>query len=63
MQDPEHRRTSFGWDLDRLASILGWAGIADRIDARVEPDRYGGERLVGGTVQLTRAGRWWLVDG
>jgi hypothetical protein len=63
MQDPEHRRTSFGWDLDLLARILGWGGIADRIDAKVEPDRYGRERLAGGTLQLTRAGRWWLAEG
>jgi hypothetical protein len=62
MQDPDHRRTSFGWDLDLLARILGWAGIADRIDAEVEPDRYERERLVGGTLQLTRAGRWWLAE-
>jgi hypothetical protein len=63
MQDPEHRRTSFGWDLDLLARILGWAGIADRIDAKVEPDGYGRERLVSGALQLTRAGRWWLAEG
>ena len=60
MQDPKHRRTSFGWDLDLLARILGWAGIAERVGAQVEPDRYERDRLVGGTLQLTPAGRWWL---
>jgi len=60
MQDPAHRRTSFGWDLDLLARILEWAGILERIGATVETDRYDGERLVGGTLQLTTAGRWWL---
>lgn len=62
MQDPEHRRTSFGWDLDLLDRILGWAGIADRIDATVEPDRHERERLIGGTLQLTPVGRWWLAE-
>jgi hypothetical protein len=62
MQDPDHRRTSFGWDLDLLARILGWAAIADRIDGKVEPDRYEQERLVGGTLQLTASARWWLVE-
>jgi hypothetical protein len=47
--------------VDRLARILGWAGIADRLDARVEPDRYDGERLVGATLRLTPVGRWWLA--
>lgn len=62
MQDPEHRRTSFGWDLDRLGRILGWAGIVDRVGAIVEPDRWDAshERLVGGTLHLTPVGRWWL---
>lgn len=62
MQDPEHRRTSFGWDLDRLTRILGWAGIVDRIGATVEPDRWDAshERLVGGTLHLTPVGRWWF---
>jgi hypothetical protein len=62
MQDPEQRRRSFGWDLDRLASILGWAGVAERAGATVEPDRYGGERLVGGVLSLTPVGRWWLAE-
>jgi len=63
MQDPEHRRTSFRWDLDRLVRILGWAGIVDRLDATVEPDRWDptDERPVGGTLQLTPVGRWWLA--
>jgi hypothetical protein len=62
MKDPEHRRMSLGWDLDRLARILGWAGIVDRVGATVEPDRYEPERehLVGGSLQLTPVGRWWL---
>ncbi len=60
MQDPEHRRSSFGRDIDLLARILGWAGIVDRIGGRVEPDLYDGERLVGGTLELTTVGRWWL---
>jgi len=62
MQDPEHRRKSFGWDLDLLARILGWAGIVDRVDTTVEPDRWEPrrERLVGGTLRLTPLGRWWL---
>jgi hypothetical protein len=62
MDDPKSRRRSFGWDLDLLVRILGWAGIAERADATVEPDRYDGERLVGGTLQLTPVGRWWLTD-
>lgn len=62
MQDPEHRRISFGWDLDRLTRILSWAGIVDRVGATVEPDRWDAshERLVGGTLHLTPVGRWWL---
>lgn len=65
MQDPEQRRRSLGWDLDLLARILGWAGIADRLGATTEPDRYDAkrQRLVGGTLQLTPAGRWWLAKG
>lgn len=55
MQDPEHRRGSLAWDLALLASIMGWAGIVDRVDAKVEPDRYDGERLLGGTLQLSRS--------
>jgi hypothetical protein len=65
MQDPTHRRTSFGRDLDLMARILGWAGIIERIDASVEPDRWrpSHQRLVGGTLQLTPAGRWWVGAG
>ncbi|MGI9080201.1 MAG: hypothetical protein ACR2GF_05190 [Acidimicrobiales bacterium] len=65
MQDPAHRRTSFGWDLDRMARILGWAGIIERVDAQVEPDRWepSHQRLVGGTLQLTPVGRWWVGPG
>ncbi|PZR79751.1 MAG: hypothetical protein DLM65_09910, partial [Candidatus Aeolococcus gillhamiae] len=33
MQDPDQRRMSLGWDLELLARILGWASIADRVDA------------------------------
>lgn len=62
MQDPNHRRTSLGWDLDLLARILGWAGIAERVDATDEPDRHDRQRLAGGTLQLTRAGKWWLAE-
>jgi len=62
MRDAQQRRTSFGWDLDLLAQILGWAGIAERVGAEVKPDPYGRDRLVGGTLQLTTVGRWWL-DG
>jgi hypothetical protein len=62
MEDPDHRRTSFGWDLDLLALILGWAGIAERVDAKVEPDGYEQQRFVGGTMQLTRVAQWWLVE-
>lgn len=57
MQDPKQRRTSFGWDLDLLARILGWAGVPDRVGARVETDHYERDRLVGGTLQLTSAPR------
>jgi len=62
MQDPDNRRTSFGWDLDRLARILGWAGIVERIGATAEPAQWerSGEGLVGGTLQLTDLGEWWL---
>ena len=61
MQDPDHRRRSFGWDLDQLADILGWAAIADRTGSTTEPDDYGtGTHLVGGTLSLTPAGSWWL---
>jgi len=63
MQDPSDRRTSFRWDLDRLWQILGWAGVAGRVGATVETDRFGWDRLVGGTLQLTDLGRWWLRDG
>jgi hypothetical protein len=63
MQDPDHRRTSFRWDLDRLWQILGWAGMAERVGSTVEPDRFGWDRLVGGTLQLTHLGRWWLRTG
>jgi hypothetical protein len=62
MEDPDHRRMSFGWELDLLARILGWAGIAERLDAKVEPDAFEQERLVGGTMQLTRVAHWWLVE-
>ncbi len=64
MQDPDQRRRSLGWDLDLLARILGWAGTVDRLGATSEPDRYDTkrQRLVGGTLQLTPVGRWWLAD-
>lgn len=62
LQDPQHRRSSFDWDLGRLASILGWAGIVERAGASSEPKRYGGTRLVGGTLSLTPAGRWWPTE-
>jgi hypothetical protein len=63
MQDPEHRRTSFGRDLDLLVRILGWARIVERVGATVEPDRYDRGRVVGGTLQLTRLGTWWMTEG
>lgn len=64
MQNPDQRRRSLGWDLDLLARILGWAGIADRLGATSEADRYDvkRQRVVGGTLQLTPVGRWWLAD-
>ena len=62
MQEPDSRRRSFGHDLDLLLRILGWAGIAQRIGPSAEPDRWerSPERLVGGEIELTTAGRWWL---
>ena len=62
MQEPDARRRSFGRDLDLLLKILGWAGIAVRIGALTEPDEWdrSRERLVGGAIELTSAGRWWL---
>lgn len=61
MHDPDHRRTSFGWDLDRLADILGWAALVDRTGATTEPDDYGtGTHLAGGTLSLTPVATWWL---
>ncbi len=60
MQDPDNRRRSLGWDLELLTCILVWAGIAERLGATTEPDRYDAsrERLVGGTLQLTPVGHW-----
>jgi len=61
MQDPGHRRISFSRDLDGLVRILGWAAIVERVGATVEPDQWTGhENLLGGTLQLTRVGRWWM---
>jgi hypothetical protein len=60
MKDARQRRTSFDWDLALLAQILGWAGIAERVGAEVRPDLYERDRLVGGMLQLTMVGRWWL---
>lgn len=62
LQDPARRRTSFGYDLELFLRILGWAGIVDRVGAKVEHDRYDIERLVGGTVQLTPAGYWYQAE-
>lgn len=62
MQDPENRRRSFRWDLDLLTRILGWAGIAQRTDARIELDIFREECLAGGVLQLTPAGKWWLAN-
>ena len=55
---------SFGWDLDLLSRILGWAGILERVGTTSVPDRYepAREQLVGGILQLTPVGRWWLVS-
>lgn len=62
LRDPETRRMVFRTDLDRFVTILGWAGIVERLGAVTEPDPYSrtGERLVGGTVAMTPAGRWWF---
>ena len=60
MKDAQQRRTTLGHDLDLLAQILGWAGIVERVGAEVKPDPYERDRLVGGTLQLTTVGRWWL---
>jgi hypothetical protein len=63
LQDPDNRPKSFGRDLDLFARILGWAGVAERVGATTEPDRSDDkrQRLVGGMLQLTPVGRWWLV--
>jgi hypothetical protein len=61
MQDPEFRRRWFGWDLDRLVEIFGWAGIVDRLDATVELDHYSRGRLVGGRLRLSVLGKWWIA--
>jgi hypothetical protein len=65
MQEPENRRRTFAGDLDTLAMILGWAGIVDRVDTTWEPDEWlpKRKRPVGGTLQLTGPGRWWLGSG
>lgn len=63
MAKPEGRRRSLGWDLDTLVRILGWAGLVERSGASVadkwDPTR---ERVVGGTLALTAAARWWMGD-
>jgi hypothetical protein len=63
MKDPEFRRVSFDHDLTRLVRVLEWAGIATRTGASTAPDPYSRRRtrVVGGTVVLTTAGRWWLA--
>lgn len=61
MQDPEHRRSRFGHDLETMARVLDWAGIVTWAGATVEADQWGFEQMRGGTLQLTRAGRWWAV--
>ncbi len=60
--EPDVRHRSFGRDLDMLLRILGWAGIVERVDATVEPDQWDAkrERLVGGRLELTAVGQWWL---
>lgn len=63
MRDREHRRRAVGWDLDLLVRILSWAGVVTRIGAVAERDPWTRERLVGGRLQLTRVGRWWLEQG
>lgn len=64
MGEPENRRKSFGWELDRLCSILSVAGVAERVGATAVPDKWDASRsrLVGGTLELTPLGRWWLGD-
>lgn len=61
-QDPDFRRRSFDRDLDLLATILGWAGVAERVGADLEPDDVFRERhrRVGGVLRLTEPGLWWL---
>ncbi len=62
LQDPDHRRSSFRYDLDLLTRILSWAGILGRSGATVQPDRWGHrDRLADGTLHLTTLGRWWLA--
>jgi hypothetical protein len=60
MQGAEFRRRRFSWDLDHLTDLLDWAGVAERVGATVEADAYDGEHLVGGTLQLTPVGRWYV---
>lgn len=61
MQDADHRRTSFGYDLDLLTRILGWAAIVERFGAKLERDKWdASDQVVGGTLRLTVVGRWWL---
>lgn len=62
MQAREHRRATFSWDLDRLATIFGWASVMERVGAKAVPDTYepSRERLIGGALRLTPVGRWWL---
>lgn len=62
MQEAEYRRLRFSSDLERWAGIFGWAGVVERVGATTEPDRYGGQRVVGGTLELTPVGRWWLGE-
>lgn len=61
-RDPASRRSSFGVDLDRLLQVLDWAGLVERTDFTVEPNSWDKGRYdkVGGTIRLTRAGRWWV---
>ncbi len=63
MQDPANRRRLLEGELGLLSTVLGWAGVAERVGTTTEPGpAYSRERVVGGRLQLTDAGRWWLSE-
>ena len=63
LSEPESMRRVLGYDFDDQVKILGWAGMVRRTDASIAEDTFGlgRERLVGGTLALTDAGRWWIT--